>query len=154
MVPYVINQLKFVRQLNINLAKAVDQETSLVILEGHNNHILWNLGHIYVVLEKFTFGWLGEETNRLDEFLPYFGNGSDPKKWDRPMPSLNEWIDLLEDQMVRIERQLSTRTKETFKTPYVTSSGFQLDTLEELMSFALYHEGMHLGIMKSMKSRL
>lgn len=154
MVPYVIKQLKFVRQLNINLAKSVNEAEALQIIEGHNNHILWNLGHLYVVLEKFTFGWLGEEANRLDELTPYFGNGSNPKDWDEKVPNLKEMIELLENQLVRIETELSERTKEVYKKPYVTSSGFQLDSVEELMSFSLYHEGMHLGIMKSIKQKL
>lgn len=154
MTPYVIKQLQFVRQLNINLAKSVTEKQALTIIEGHNNHILWNLGHLYVVLEKFTFGWLGEQTHQLEALMPYFGNGSNPKDWDDAVPSLADLIALMEQQVQRIESELSHRTKEVFKQPYVTSSGFQLDSLEELMSFDLYHEGMHLGIMKSIKQKL
>lgn len=151
---YVIQQLRFVRAQNIKLAQGLTHEQSLTIIEGHNNNILWNLGHLYVVLEKFAFGWLGAPTVQPENFQGYFGNGSSPKAWDAHVPSLETMIEMLENQMSRIETQLPERLAESFETPYKTASGFQIDSVQELLSFSIYHEGMHLGIMKSIAQKL
>lgn len=151
---YVIQQLKFVRAQNLKLAQALTHDQSLIIIDGHNNNILWNLGHLYVVLEKFAFGWLGAPTVQPEHFQAYFGNGSSPKQWNENVPSLSLMIEMLESQMERIETQLPERLDEWFATPYKTASGFQIDTVQELLSFSIYHEAMHLGIMKSIAQKL
>lgn len=151
---YVIQQLRFVRAQNLKLAQGLSQEQSLAIIQGHNNNILWNLGHLYVVQEKFAFGWLGAPTVQPENFQAYFGNGSSPNQWDQNVPSLSLMKEMLENQMQRIETLLPERLDEWFATPYKTASGFQIDSVQELLSFSIYHEGMHLGIMKSIAQKL
>ena len=38
--------------------------------------------------------------------------------------------------------------------PYQTKTGFHLGTLKEAMEFNNYHEGIHLGIMMSIKKHI
>ena len=53
------------------------------------------------------------------------------------------------------------KTKADFKAgvfkefhPYQTKTGFQLGTWKEAMEFNNYHEGIHLGIMMSIKKHI
>ncbi|MCD8529749.1 MAG: hypothetical protein LRY25_03600 [Flavobacterium sp.] len=53
------------------------------------------------------------------------------------------------------------KTKADFKAgifkefhPYQTKTGFHLGTLIEAMEFNNYHEGIHLGIMMSIKKHI
>ncbi|PAK37103.1 hypothetical protein CHI08_23535 [Peribacillus simplex] len=53
--------------------------------------------------------------------------------------------------MDRIEQTLEFRLKEVVEKPFTTSTGLTLSTVEELLSFCLYHEGMHFATIKSFK---
>lgn len=148
---YIFKQLRFVRDNTIGHVAEMNDETSLSIPEGFNNNIKWNLGHIYVVQEKFAFHFTGEEMNLPDQFTELFSPGTKPSDWGEEVPPIHELILLLENQVCRIEKVLKFRIKEAVEQPYTTSTGLTLSTVEEFLSFCLYHEGMHFDAIKSIK---
>jgi len=148
---YIIKQLKFIRENTVSTVKGIDDEISMIIPEGFNNNIKWNLGHIYVVQERFAFHFIGEKMEIPDCFNELFDPRTQPAKWEKQTPSINELIDLLVYQTIRIESLLASRMKEVVKEPYTTSAGLTLATVEEFLSFCLYHEGMHFDAIKSIK---
>lgn len=148
---YLFKQLKFVRDNTINHVKGINDEKSLYIPRGFNNNIKWNLGHIYVVQEKFAFSFIGEEIKIPDHFIELFSPGSKPEDWGEIVPSVDELIHLLENQTTRIEDVLEARFKDSVEQPYTTSKGLTLSTVEEFLSFCLYHEGMHFDAIKSIE---
>ncbi|MGG3451088.1 DinB family protein [Domibacillus aminovorans] len=149
---YIFKQLRFVRDNTIGHVSEMNEETSLFIPEGFNNNIKWNLGHIYVVQEKFPFHFVGEKMIIPDHFTELFSPGTKPVDWgERMLPTIHELIQLLENQVNRIEQALEFRMKEAIEQPYTTSTGLTLSTVEEFLSFCLYHEGMHFDAIKSIK---
>ncbi|MGM0875239.1 MAG: DinB family protein [Bacillota bacterium] len=148
---YIFKQLRFVRDNTIRHVAEMNDETSLFIPEGFNNNIKWNLGHIYFVQEKFAFHFTGEKMKMPDHFTELFSPGTKPDHWGEPVPPIHELIQLLENQVNRIEQALELRMKESVEQPYTTSTGLTLSTVEEFLSFCLYHEGMHFDAIKSIK---
>ncbi|HWL26030.1 MAG TPA: DinB family protein [Ureibacillus sp.] len=149
---YLLKQLRFVRENTINCVAEMNDEVSLFIPEGFNNNIKWNLGHIYVVQEKFAFYFIKEKMIMPNNFSELFTTGTKPTNWrDQVLPAIKELIQLLENQIDRIEQTLEFRLKEVIGTPFTTSTGLTLSTVEELLSFCLYHEGMHFATIKSYK---
>ncbi|WP_379971325.1 DinB family protein [Ectobacillus sp. sgz5001026] len=148
---YIFKQLQFVRKNTIRSVENLYEEASLYIPQGFNNNIKWNLGHIYVVQERFAFHFTGEKMNMPDHFMKQFGPGSKPTDWDEQVPTLRQLIALLQDQIVRIEQVLEPRITEAVKEPYTTSSGITLSSVAEFLSFSMYHEGMHFDAIKSIK---
>lgn len=151
---YLMRQLQFARQNTMKLVKDVDDIKSENFIKGFNNHIKWNLGHIYVVHERFAFHFVGEELMLPEAYLPLFSPGTKPLEVNEPMPSMEELTNALNTQITRIERRLSNRLKEQVTTPYTTSTGLCLQSVEEFLSFCLYHEGMHFATIKAMKQLL
>ncbi|MDO7486948.1 DinB family protein [Peribacillus frigoritolerans] len=148
---YIFKQLRFVRDNTIGHVAEINDEISLSIPEGFNNNIKWNLGHIYVVQEIFAFHFIGEEMKIPDQFTELFSPGTKPSDWAEEVPPIHELILLLENQVRRIEQALRFRMKEDVEQPYTTSTGLTLSTVEEFLSFCLYHEGMHFDAIKSIK---
>lgn len=148
---YIFKQLQFVRQNTIRSVENLNEEASFYIPQGFNNNIKWNLGHIYVIQERFAFHFTGERMNMPDYFIKQFGPGSKPIDWDEQVPTLRQLIELLKNQMVRIPQALEPRITETVKEPYTTSTGMTLSSVAEFLSFSLYHEGMHFDAIKSIK---
>ncbi|MDQ0199995.1 DinB family protein [Neobacillus ginsengisoli] len=149
---YIFNHLRFARDNTIGQVAEVNDRTSLIIPEGFNNNIKWNLGHIYVVQEIFAFRSNEEKMKMPDHFMKLFSRGTKPGDWGEQVPSIHELIQLLENQFNRIEQVLEPRLKETVEHPFTTSTGsLTLSTVEEFLSFCLYHEGIHVEAIKSIK---
>lgn len=146
---YLFKQLRFIRESTIRQLAELDEEASVIIPQGFNNHIKWNAGHIYVVQEKFAFQLVGEKTAMPGHFAELFAPGTKPADWgELEPPPMRELIRLLEEQVDRIEYSLPSRLKEAVEPPYTTSTGFTLSAVEQLLSFCLYHEGMHFHAIK------
>ncbi|MCP3760881.1 DinB family protein [Domibacillus sp. A3M-37] len=151
MTHFLFNQLAFVRGQALKAAKDISEETSLIVPNRFNNNIKWNLGHIYLVQERFAFYFIGEEMVLPDSFHDWFGRGTKPADWQGEVPKTDELRALLEQQTERIERQVGHRMSESTAEPFVTSAGMKLSTVEEFLTFSLYHEGLHTETIKSIK---
>ncbi|WP_371748547.1 DinB family protein [Peribacillus frigoritolerans] len=80
--------------------------------------------------------------------------GTKPTDWgEKVLPMISELIQSLEKQVDRIEQKLEFRLKEVIEKPFTTSKGLNLSTVEELLSFCLYHEGMHFATINSYYSK-
>lgn len=152
MSDFIFEQLRFVRDNTIEQVSELDEVSSLITPKYFNNNIKWNLGHIYLVHEKFAFQLTGEETKIPGSFLDVFSPGTRPSEWiNVDIPLLDELIPLMKNQVDRIEKTLKTQLKTVVDKPYTTSTGLTLSTVEAFLSFCLYHEGMHFDTIKSIK---
>ena len=151
MAQFIFKQLQFVRENTLAEVNELTEEQLLIVPASFRNNIKWHLGHIYVVHEKFAFDLTGEKGFYPNHFKEYFGTGSSPSDWKEDvLPTHEELMALLKQQQLRIEQSLNLRLDNTTE-PYTTSTGLTLSTVQELLSFCLYHEGMHFGAIKSFK---
>ncbi|PNB76552.1 DinB family protein, partial [Pseudomonas sp. FW305-BF6] len=78
--------------------------------EGFRNSIRWNVGHIYVVVERFAFQYLGLPQNLPEGFKEQFEYGTSPlNNHTYRIPTLSELDELLKAQQVRIQESLTDR---------------------------------------------
>jgi hypothetical protein len=153
---FLFKQRNFVRGQTLKMMEGITEEIADRIPEGFRNTIRWNLGHIYVVLERFAFQYMGLPLHLPTGFKELFEYGTSPLNYpvSVPVPTLQELDTMLKDQQVRIREALAHRLQEKIVPPYTTSSGMTLETPEQFLSFSLYHEGMHLSVIKLYKSLL
>ncbi len=151
---YLFDQLHFVRNNTMKLVAGLSEEQSEIIIEGMSNHIKWNLGHLYFVLERNAFHFIGEKMSMPEHFEELYRPGSKPGEEPYPVPSLVEITGILGGQTQRIEACLGNRLQEMAVQPYTTSSGLLLTTVEEFLNFCLYHEGMHFEKIKWIKKMI
>ncbi|ANE48679.1 hypothetical protein SY83_02835 [Paenibacillus swuensis] len=149
---YLFEQLAFVRGQTLKFMQGVSEDEGNRIPEGFRNHIRWQLGHIYTVTERFAFYFAGLPMVLPDGFSEQFGNGTSPETpTNYPVPTLQELETLLQEQLHRIQTTLPERVHQTIDPPYVTSAGMRLGSIEEFLTFNLYHEGMHISMIKVYK---
>lgn len=151
---YMFKQLRFVRDNTIKQVTGMSEEKLRLIPRGFNNNVLWNLGHILLVHEKFSFGLINEKMEMPKHFAELFGPGTKPENWGKQVPCLDEIILLLSKQIDRIEQILELRADQKLEKPFVTSAGLELSTVKECLSFCLYHEGMHFAVIKAIKQQM
>ncbi|UPM52568.1 DinB family protein [Gottfriedia acidiceleris] len=155
MEQFLFNQLGFVRNQTLNLLDGMTEEMADQIPEGFRNSIRWNLGHIYVVEERFAFQYLGLPQNLPEGFKEQFEYGTTPLNAHKfRVPTLKELGDLLNEQQVRIQKTLIDLLDVKVDPSYTTSAGMTLETPKQFLTFILYHEGMHFSVIKLYKSLL
>ncbi|WP_410512277.1 DinB family protein [Paenibacillus sp. BR2-3] len=149
---YLFDQLAFVRAQISKVMKGVTEELADQIPQGYRNSIRWQLGHIYVVCERFAFQYIGMPLHLPEGYKELFENGTSPltAPTSIPLPSLQELAFLLQEQQERIRNGLGHQMQVKVP-PYTTSGGMTMETPEQFLSFDLFHEGMHLSVIKMYK---
>ncbi len=119
------------------------------IPQGMSNNLIWNIGHVIVSQQKLVYALSGLPMNISDSLFEKYQNGSRP---DGKTPQTEV------DEIKKLLSEMVEKTKADFKAgifkefhPYQTKTGFHLGTLKEAVEFNNYHEGIHLGIMMSIK---
>lgn len=114
-----------------------------------SNHIFWNIAHCVATQQILCYKLSGLPLLISEEFLDTYKKGSFPTK-EIPSPqAINE----LKTLLVTTQKQLHEDYKKgLFKnfSPYPTSYGFDLQTIEDAIQFNNTHEGMHLGTIKAL----
>ncbi|TSB47758.1 DinB family protein [Alkalicoccobacillus porphyridii] len=154
MSDYIFTQLRFIRANTLRDVVDVNDKMSEIIPVGSNNNIKWNLGHIYLIQERFAFYFTKENMLLPELFIESFRPGTKPHSKGKIEVGFSEIIQLLEGQVDRVESTFKNRLKEKTNESYTTSKGLHLSTVEEFLSFCLYHEGMHYEKVKVIKKLL
>ena len=122
------------------------------IPQGMSNNLIWNIGHVIVSQQKLVYALSGLPMNISDSLFEKYQNGSRP---DGKTPQTEV------DEIKKLLSEMVEKTKADFKAgifkefhPYQTKTGFHLGTLKEAVEFNNYHEGIHLGIMMSIKKHI
>lgn len=149
---FVTDQLGFVRHQAVDYVRNINDSTSEIIPTGLKNNIKWNLGHMYVIHEKFAFQLTGEQTKYPANFSNLFDPGTKPSDWNIEPPTLSQLINLLTEQIERVDSILSNKLKEEINPHYKSSTGLIFTNVEQLLGFLIYHEAMHFATIKNIKS--
>lgn len=119
-------------------------------IEGFPNTIRWNAGHMYITAEDY----LSKADHNYEiihpEWYDFFIDGTSPFKWEKEPPAVEEIMDALKKQGERIieffKGKLKNEASETVDIRYL-----KLDTVDAALQFVTWHDGIHLGIVKSMQ---
>jgi len=146
----LLTQAEIVRSLTLAAVQAMHEEEADVQPEGFNNTIRWHLGHIYLVQERLAFHYAGFPVDAPQPYIDLFGNGTKPADWTTAPPSLAELGSRLTEQPGRIRTLLGEKLHEPPAVPFSRFEG-KLDTIGAILGYSLYHEGLHLSSIKTIK---
>ena len=142
------------RSVRANLLKTVKDlsiEDLNRILPGFKNNIVWNMGHILATQNNLVYKLSGLQGNLDHDFSLRFLKGSAP---DASQPVGQEEVKSIKEIIIElIDRTEMDYDAGVFKhfTPYQTSFGVKLNSVEDAIIFNNLHEGLHLGYTMSLK---
>lgn len=116
---------------------------------GFKNNILWNIGHIIVTQQVLYYTLSRLETKISKELISQFRTGTSPETW-KVQPDIDELKELLISLPEKAVTDYNSGLFHEFR-PFTTSTGFELKTFEDAVTFNNYHEGVHTGIILSLK---
>ena len=142
----------FSREILLQLIEGLSEAQLNIIPNGFKNNIAWNLGHIFVTQQLLTYKLSGLKCNVSNDFIEKFTKGSTAK------PNISiEKVNHIKNSLIELINQTEKDYKSgKFKEyqQYITSQGFSLNNIEEAIQFSNFHEGIHLGIIMSLKKVL
>src|SRR4051812_28503250 len=148
----MIKQLEIIRKTRsflLEQVKELGSEELNHMFTGFNNNIIWNLGHMIAAQQGICYKRSGLPTLISDDFWERYRTGSKP---DRPVD---------EEEIARIKQMLFS-TLDQFEidynnkifssyTSWTTRYGVELASLDDGMELLQYHEGLHSGIVMTLK---
>ncbi len=113
--------------------------------DGISNNILWNLGHILYYEAVFLYGNSGQPLPVPDSYETFFKAGSSPADWTET-PDVAEVVERYKTQAGQSASDFAAGKFDAFK-PMKINDQVTLDSLEEALTFHVFHEGVHVGRM-------
>ena len=140
------NQLEGFRRYFLKVSDVTPGEAE-IIPKGFKNNIRWNLGHVYNEQYIWIHTLTNENVDAPKEFDEWFGPGTTPENFTVETPSLVELRGLLNHQIAKIKEAYGERLEEV----YPPTEMWNMTTLQQVLLWTSFHEGMHLQAIKDIK---
>lgn len=139
-----IDTLKKSRQLILKIIENLTIEQLNKIPTGFKNNIAWNVAHLVVTQQLLCYKLSGLDCLVSEEMIANFQKGT------APTYTISETeFEIIKEQFLKLPSTFEKDySKGIFKsyTEYKTSVDVTLNDIEDGVTFNLYHEGIHLGI--------
>ncbi|MEN8703018.1 MAG: DinB family protein [Polaribacter sp.] len=122
------------------------------IPDGFKNNIAWNVAHIVVTQQLLHYGLSGLNLLCPDDLVETHRKGTVPTKTFTE-EEFNEVKELLMGLPDTLEEDFEAGIFDNYKE-YPTSTGFVLSSIHNAIPFNNFHEGIHYGIIRSIKKFL
>lgn len=119
------------------------------IPDGFSNNLIWNIAHIVVTQQLLVYKLSGLPTMVSDEMIEKFRKGTKPEHIVT-QAEVDEIKSLLFTTIDQTEVDFENEIFKNFDE-YPTSTGFVLKSAKDAMIFNNFHEGLHLGILMSIR---
>lgn len=151
----MVRQLKILknhREILLSLVNNLNQQQLCVIPNGFTNNIIWNLGHILVTQQLLSYGLSNRPFTIDKELIDKYRKGTKPFT-DVSSEEIKKIKSLFIQTINIFEKEYQAKKFDNF-TQYQTSMGLVLNSIEDSIPFIAYHEGIHFGIILSLKKQL
>ena len=122
------------------------------IPEGFSNNLFWNIAHVVVTQQLLIYKLSGLNMLVSDELVDKYRKGTKPEQ-PATQAEVDEIKSLLFDTIDQTQADYGSGLFTQF-TEYPTSSGFVLKNVKDAMAYNNFHEGLHLGIIMSIRKLL
>jgi hypothetical protein len=139
----------FNRKLLTNFLKDLTFEQLITIPENFNNSIFWNIAHILVTQQLLTYKMSELPLIIEEDIIEKYKKGS-----KATLNVSKEEVDYVRNKLVPSVIKLQEDYKKgLFKefTPYLTSVNISLNNIDDALKFSAFHDGIHLGVILSIK---
>lgn len=138
----------FTRSSMLKILEKRPYEELVKIPENFRNSIFWNIAHLLVTQQLLCYRLSGLDIRIEEDMVKKYGKGS------IAIESVSESdIQYVKDHLVtamkETEKDFNDGLFKDFKA-YMTSTGIELKSIEDAISFSTYHDGIHLGIVLSL----
>ncbi len=119
------------------------------IPEGFSNNLIWNIAHCISSQQVLIYKLSDLPTKVSEEFINKYRKGTKPEG-DVSQEEVDEIRTLLSTTLEQVQQDFSNGIFQNYNE-YTTSMGFVLKNVDGALEFNNYHEGIHTGIIMSIR---
>lgn len=138
------------RALMLKLIGDYSLEQINKIPEGFSNNIGWNVAHLVVTQQLLCYKFSGLKVAVSKEMIERYKKGTAPNGY---VIAQEEWTlikDLFVQLPVQLEKDYNNKLFASY-SEYTTSVDVTLDSIEKAIDFNNFHEGIHLGVLLTLR---
>ena len=141
--------LKKSRALTLKAIDGLTLEQIHTIPDGFKNNIAWNVAHLVVTQQLLHYKLSGLNCLCPDDLIKAHTKGTFPTK-TFTQEEFDEVLELFTGLPDTLEEDYNAGIFKEYNE-YPTSTGFTLNSIATAIPFNNYHEGLHLGVIMSLK---
>lgn len=140
---------KTIREILLKVLDSHSLEQLNKIPQGFNNNIIWNIAHCVATQQAIVYKLSGLPVMVSEEFMAKYKKDSKPEG-DVSQAEVDEIRTLLS---TTFEQTITDFEKSVFVNyhEYPTSLGYTLKNINGALDFNNYHEGVHTGVVMSIR---
>ncbi len=120
-----------------------------MVPDQFKNNLVWNLGHMLITQQRLCYRMSGLDCIVEEDLIGKYSKGSKPTGF----VSNNE-LSFIQEMLITSVDQLEKDYKDglfkEYKT-YPTSYGYELQSIDDAITFNNLHEGLHFGVIMAIK---
>lgn len=151
-LPLAFKTLNTTRFHMLRELEGLTQTDFLTIPEQRDDNILWNIGHLLCSLSRLTYVFSGYPLPIPESYLTTFGKNTTATAWDSD-PDVDEVLDRFKAMPEKIAEDYRQGHFSEYKTLEL-APGHTVESVEEAVAFHCFHEGLHIGMVISIKELL
>ncbi|MBP1223289.1 DinB family protein [Flavobacterium sp. 1355] len=140
---------KTIREILLKILDNHSLEQLNKIPAGYSNNLIWNVAHCISAQQVLVYKLSGLPILVSDEFIDKYKKGTKPEG-DVSQAEVDEIRGLLFSTLDKTEKDVNDGIFLNYTT-YLTSMGFELTNVQDALDFVNYHEGIHTGIIMSIR---
>jgi hypothetical protein len=140
---------KTIREILLKVLDNHSLEQLNKIPTGFSNNLIWNIAHCVASQQVLVYKLSGLPMQVSDQFISKYSKGTKPEG-DVPQSEVDEIRKLLSSTLNQTISDFEDNTFVAYNA-YKTSMGFDLNNVTDAFDFVNYHEGIHTGIIMSIR---
>jgi hypothetical protein len=145
----VFETQKTIREVLLRFLDNYSLEQLNKIPQGFNNNIIWNAAHCVAVQQALVYKLSGLPTIVSKEFILKYSKGAKPEG-DVSQTEVDEIKTLLSTTLHQTQKDFDDHIFVNFHE-YTTSLGNTIKDINGALEFNNYHEGLHTGVIMSIR---
>lgn len=143
--------LKTTRKNIVSLLESCTDDQLVKIAPNYNNSIAWNAAHALVTMQLLCYKLSGNEVSLDNEFVDLYRKGS--KASENTIVDIEKLKEDLLSSSDQLEKDYNNGLFKNYNT-YPTSYGYELNSIEDAITFNNVHDALHFGYMMAQKRAL
>jgi len=140
---------KTIREILLKVLDNHSLEQLNKIPPGFSNNLIWNVGHCVSAQQSLVYKLSGLPVIVSEELISKYSKGTKPEG-NVSQAEVDEIRELLLTTLSQTEQDFENKHFVNYNE-YTTSMGFKLKNIQNALDFNNYHEGLHTGIIMSIR---
>ncbi|OHT46728.1 DinB family protein [Flavobacterium tructae] len=140
---------KTIREILLKVLDSHSLEQLNKIPQGFNNNIIWNIAHCVASQQALVYKLSGLPVTISEDFIAKYRKDTKPEG-DVSQAEVDEIRELLSTTLKQVENDFAAGIFMNYNE-YTTSLGYTLKNINGALDFNNYHEGVHTGVVMSIR---